>query len=108
MPWFVELLVAWGPLILLFGFFWWLSNRAMRSQSGMFGFGRTRAKRYSSEQPKITFNDVAGADEAKAELQEEVDFLKHPKSTTTWGHEFPEACCWSERREPARLLWHAP
>ena len=89
-PWFIELLFTWGPLVLLFGFFWWMSNRAARSQSGMFGFGRTRAKRYSSEQPKVTFNDVAGADEAKAELQEEVDFLKHPQKYHDLGARIPK------------------
>jgi cell division protease FtsH len=90
MPWFIELLVTWGPLILLFGFFWWLSNRAVRGQSGMFGFGRMRTKRYSSEQPKVTFNDVAGADEAKSELQEEVDFLRHPKKYHDLGARIPK------------------
>ncbi len=90
MPWFVEMLVDWGPLILLFGLFWWMSNRAVRGQSGMFGFGRMRAKRYSSEQPKITFSDVAGADEAKAELQEEVDFLKNPQKYHDLGARIPK------------------
>jgi cell division protease FtsH len=90
MPWFVEMLVDWGPLLLLFGFFWWMSNRAARSQSGLFGFGRMRARRYSSEQPKITFNDMAGADEAKAELQEEVDFLKNPQKYHDLGARIPK------------------
>jgi cell division protease FtsH len=90
MPWFVEMMVDWGPLILLFGLFWWMSNRAVRGQSGMFGFGRMRAKRYSSEQPKITFSDVAGADEAKAELQEEVDFLKNPQKYHDLGARIPK------------------
>src|SRR5208282_667568 len=89
MPWFVEMLVTWGPLLLLFGFFYWMSNRAARSQSGLFGFGRMRAQRYSSEQPKVTFNDVAGADEAKSELQEEVDFLRHPKKYHDLGARIP-------------------
>jgi cell division protease FtsH len=89
-PWFVAMLVDWGPLILLFGFFWWMSNRAVRSQSGMFGFGRMRAKRYSSEQPKVTFNDVAGADEAKSELQEEVDFLRNPQKYRDLGARIPK------------------
>ena len=88
-PWFIELLVTWGPLILLFGFFWWMSNRAARSQSGVFGFGRMKAQRYSSDQPKVTFNDVAGADEAKSELQEEVDFLRHPKKYHDLGARIP-------------------
>jgi len=88
-PWFVEVLVTWGPLILLFGFFWWMSNRAARMQSGMFGFGRMRVRRYAANRPGITFNDVAGADEAKAELQEEVDFLRHPKKYHDLGARIP-------------------
>jgi cell division protease FtsH len=90
MPWFVRMLVDWGPLILLFGFFWWSSNRAMGRQSGVFGIGRMRARRYNSEQPKITFNDVAGADEAKSELQEEVDFLRNPKKYHDLGARIPK------------------
>ena len=89
-PWFVELLLAWGPLILVVGFFWWISSRAARAQSGLFGFGKMRLQRYSSEQPKVTFNDVAGADEAKAELQEEVDFLRHPKKYHDLGARIPK------------------
>ena len=88
-PWFLEALVTWGPLILLFGFFWWMNSRAAGSQSGLFGFGRMRAQRYSSEQPKVTFNDLAGADEAKAELQEEVDFLRHPQKYHDLGARIP-------------------
>jgi cell division protease FtsH len=88
-PWFVEILVTWGPLILVFGFFWWMSNRAARMQSGMFGFGRMRVRRYAANRPGITFNDVAGADEAKAELQEEVDFLRHPKKYHDLGARIP-------------------
>jgi cell division protease FtsH len=49
-----------------------------------------RAQRYSSDQPKITFNDVAGADEAKGELQEEVDFLRHPKKYRDLGARIPK------------------
>ena len=89
-PWFVELIITAGPLILVFGFFWWMSNRASGSQRNLFGFGRMRAQRYSSDQPKVTFNDVAGADEAKAELQEEVDFLRHPKKYHDLGARIPK------------------
>jgi cell division protease FtsH len=88
-PWFIQILFGWGPLILLVGFFWWMYSRAARTQSGLFGFGSIRTKRYSSDQPKITFNDVAGADEAKAELQEEVDFLRHPKKYHDLGARIP-------------------
>jgi cell division protease FtsH len=55
----------------------------------MFGFGRMKARRYSSDQPKATFSDVAGADEAKLELQEEVDFLRNPKKYRDLGARIP-------------------
>ncbi len=88
--WLVEMLIAWGPMLLLIGFFWWMSAGAARSQSGMFGFGRMKLRRYSSDQPKVTFADVAGAQEAKAELQEEVDFLKHPQRYHDIGARIPK------------------
>ena len=47
-----------------------------RSQQGIFGFGGSRARLYDAEQPKVTFADVAGEDQAKTELAEVVDFLK--------------------------------
>jgi cell division protease FtsH len=88
-PWLVELLVDWVPLLLLLGLFWWMISSAGRSQSGLFRFGRMKAQRYSSDHPKVTFNDVAGADEAKAELQEEVDFLRHPQKYHDLGATIP-------------------
>ena len=88
--WLVEMLIAWGPMLLLIGFFWWMSASAARSQGGMFGFGRIKVRRYTSDQPKVTFADVAGAQEAKAELQEEVDFLKHPKRYHDIGARIPK------------------
>jgi cell division protease FtsH len=90
MPWIVEILVEWGPLMLLFGFFWWMTNRTARNQSGLLGFGRMRVQRYSREQPKVTFNDVAGTDEAKSELEEEIDFLKHPQKYHDIGARIPK------------------
>ena len=90
LPWFVEALITWGPIILIFGVLWWMSSRAARSQSGMFGFGKMRAKRYTGgEQSPVRFTDVAGADEAKAELQEEVDFLRHPQKYHDIGARIP-------------------
>jgi len=88
-PWLLEMLIEWFPMLLLIGFFWWMATNASRSQAGMFGFGRMRARRYSSDQPKVTFSDVAGADEAKAELQEEVDFLRNPKKYRDLGARIP-------------------
>jgi len=88
--WFVSILVNWMPMLLLIGFFWWMAGKSTRAQSGMFGFGRMRARRYSSEQPGVTFADVAGADEAKAELQEEVDFLTNPAKYHALGARIPK------------------
>ncbi|HTY54763.1 MAG TPA: ATP-dependent zinc metalloprotease FtsH [Candidatus Binataceae bacterium] len=89
-PWFLELLANWFPLILLIIFFWWIGSRASRGQSGLFGLGRMKARRYTGEHQKVTFNDVAGADEAKAELQEEVDFLRHPQKYHDIGARIPK------------------
>src|SRR5205823_13838507 len=52
--WLLELLANWFPTLLLVGFFWWMSVNARKSQSGIFGLGRTKARRYSTDQPKVT------------------------------------------------------
>ncbi|HVB80671.1 MAG TPA: ATP-dependent zinc metalloprotease FtsH [Candidatus Binataceae bacterium] len=88
-PWLIDLLINWFPMLLLIGFFWWMATSASRGQSGMFGFGRMKARRYSSDQPKVTFSDVAGADEAKTELREEVDFLRNPQKYRDLGASIP-------------------
>ena len=87
-PWIAEILMSWLPMLLLLGLFWWMIRRTGRMQ--MNPFGRARARRYTSEQPKVTFDDVAGADEAKAELAEEIDFLKHPKKYHDLGARIPK------------------
>src|SRR5207248_11725466 len=63
-----------------------------QAQSGLFGLGRSRARRYeaSSEQPRITFADVAGIEEAKADLVEIVDFLKSPDKYRRLGGTIPK------------------
>jgi cell division protease FtsH len=88
-PWFVTLLVDWGPMLLLVGFFVWMARQAQRQQGTVLGFGRTRARRYKGESPPVTFADVAGADEAKADLMEIVDFLRHPKKYHDIGARIP-------------------
>ncbi len=89
-PLLLEILLDWAPWVLLIGFFWWSARAAGGARSGIFGIGRMRARRYSSDRPEITFNDVAGADEAKMELQEEVDFLKQPKKYHDLGARIPK------------------
>ncbi|MGH7778572.1 MAG: ATP-dependent zinc metalloprotease FtsH [Candidatus Binataceae bacterium] len=90
-PWLLDALIEWAPILLLVGLFWWMSARATGAAgSGMFSIGRMKARRYSSDRPEITFNDVAGADEAKMELREEVDFLKQPKRYHKLGARIPK------------------
>ncbi len=88
--WF-KVLVGFGPTLLLIGAFVWLSRRAAAAAGGgLFGLGRSRAKRYSEEQPKVTFDDVAGIDEAENELIEVVDFLKNPSKYQRLGGTVPK------------------
>jgi cell division protease FtsH len=87
--WF-KLLVGFGPTLVLVGAFVLFSRRAAAAGGGLFGLGRSRAKRYSEEQPKVTFEDVAGIDEAENELIELVDFLKNPAKYQRLGGTVPK------------------
>jgi cell division protease FtsH len=88
--WFT-LLVGFGPTLLLIAGFVWLSRRAAAAGGGgLFGLGKSRAKRYSEAQPTVTFDDVAGIDEAENELTEIVDFLKHPAKYQRLGGTMPK------------------
>jgi cell division protease FtsH len=88
--WF-KLLVGFGPTLLLIGAFVLISRRAAAAAGGgLFSLGRSRAKRYSEEQPKVTFEDVAGIDEAENELIEIVDFLKNPSKYQRLGGTVPK------------------
>jgi len=78
------------PLVLVV-FFWFLILRQMQAGSNQaLSFGRSRAKRASENVPKVTFDDVAGIDEAKEELQEIVEFLKNPKKFQALGAKIPK------------------
>jgi len=83
-------LVSWLPALALFGFFIWSAQAARQGQMSAFNFSSAKAKRYTSDRPNVTFNDVAGADEAKLELQEEVDFLRHPEKYHAIGARIPK------------------
>ena len=78
------------PFILLIGLFWWLMRRASAAQGGIFSFGQSRAKMYMGGKSKTTFADVAGVDEAKADLEEVVDFLKNPTRYSRLGGKLPK------------------
>jgi len=85
-----QLLVGFGPTLLLIGAFIWISRRSASAGGGLFGLGRSRAKRYSEEQLTVTFDDVAGIDEAENELIEIVDFLKNPTKYQRLGGTVPK------------------
>ena len=88
--WLLSLLIDGLPLILLVGLFVYMGRRAGQAQAGgILGFGRTKARRYVGEQTRVTFEDVAGEDEAKSELQEEVDFLRSPDKYYEIGARIP-------------------
>lgn len=85
----LSILLNFGPLLLIVGLLIWQTRRAQRSMGGVFGFGRTQAREYNAEKPKITFNDVAGQNAAKSELVEIVDFLKEPEKYIALGARIP-------------------
>jgi len=85
----LNLLVGFGPTLLLIAAFVWISRRAAGG-GGLLGLGRSRAKLYSELQPKVTFEDVAGIDEAENELIEIVDFLKNPANYQRLGGTMPK------------------
>jgi cell division protease FtsH len=79
------------PLALLVGLMVWMARRMTQGQtSGLTDFGRSRARRHVSTHTDITFEDVAGADEAKADLKEVVDFLRYPAKYHTLGARIPK------------------
>jgi cell division protease FtsH len=88
-PWFAIALTDGLPVLLFAGLLLWMGRQASRTQAGIFGFGRNRARRYAADRPQVTFADVAGADEAKQDLAEVVDFLSHPAKYLEIGAHIP-------------------
>ena len=89
-PWYMTLLVSWFPMLLLIGV-WIFFMRQMQSGGGKaMAFGKSRARLITDKSKKVTFADVAGIDEAKAELEEVIDFLKDPKKYTRLGGRIPK------------------
>jgi cell division protease FtsH len=89
-PWYMNLLVSWFPMILLIGV-WIFFMRQMQAGGGKaLSFGKSRARLLSEQSAKVTFEDVAGIDEAKEELSEIIDFLRDPKKFTRLGGRIPK------------------
>lgn len=85
------LLLGVLPYLLLLGFLWFILFRQMQGGTkGIFSFGKSRARLLTGNTPKVTFNDVAGADEAKQELQEVIEFLKDPSKFQKLGGKIPK------------------
>ncbi len=89
-PWYMSILVSWFPMIVLIGV-WIFFMRQMQAGGGKaLSFGKSRARLLSDQSEKVTFDDVAGIDEAKEELGEIVEFLKDPKKFTRLGGRIPK------------------
>jgi cell division protease FtsH len=88
-PWWQNLLLGFGPTILFLLLLFWFMRRAGNVQNVLGSFGRSSARRYQPSGDRVTFADVAGIEEAKAELTEVVDFLRHPEKYRKLGGRIP-------------------
>ncbi|MFH0796007.1 MAG: ATP-dependent zinc metalloprotease FtsH [Candidatus Omnitrophota bacterium] len=86
----VQILAAALPILIIIGFFWFMVYRRSGGGDQILSFGRIRPQPLSETKPKTTFNDVAGYQEAKEELQEVIEFLKDPKKFQTLGGRIPK------------------
>ena len=92
MPSILGVLVNWFPMLLLIGV-WIFFMRQMQSGGGRaMGFGKSKAKLLTERQGRVTFEDVAGVDEAKSDLQEIVEFLRDPQKFQRLGGRIPRGC----------------
>jgi cell division protease FtsH len=101
----LNLILGFGPVILLVALFVWISRRAAGGQMNALGaFGRSRARRIEGAQTKVTFKDVAGIDESKSELTEVVDFLKNPDRYRKLGGRIPRGVLLTGRPGTGKTL----
>jgi len=87
---FTAILIGLFPYLLIFGIWFFLFRSMQAGGAKAFSFGKSKAKLLTGDTPKVTFDDVAGADEAKVELQEIIEFLKDPQKFTKLGGRLPK------------------
>ena len=89
-PWYIEILPYLIPMLLLVGMWWYIMRQQTGGGGKVMNFGKSRASMVDPSKNKVTFADVAGADEEKEELKEIVDFLKNPKRYVDLGARIPK------------------
>ncbi len=89
MPSLLGVLLSWFPMLLLIGVWIFFMRQMQGGKGGAMGFGRSKAKLMSDSKKKATFNDVAGIDEAREEVEEVVEYLKNPKKFMKLGGKIP-------------------
>ncbi len=90
MPSLLGVLLSWFPMLLLIGVWIFFMRQMQGGRGGAMGFGRSKAKLLSEARGKVTFNDVAGIDEAKEEVEEIVEFLRDPRKFRRLGGKIPK------------------
>ena len=107
MPALLAVLINWFPMLLLIGV-WIFFMRQMQSGGGRaMGFGKSRARLLTEKTGRVTFEDVAGIDEAKQELEEIVEFLRDPQKFQRLGGRIPKGCSSSVRQGRVKRSWRA-